>query len=670
MSRSARSSSTWWSASLLFVALGCTPAWAQSESHPVVQPLPGHGAGQSNSQSHALDAALARLGRDPRDVSALADAGNAALAMGDLDAAQGFFGRANELSPNNPRIEAGLAGVKVRAENPFDAIPLFEKAARSGSLSAAQIGDRGLAYDLVGNNPEAQRYYREALGASGEPGLRDEIARRLGLSLAIAGNRAGMEEALAPLVARQDSGALRARAFALAILGQTEDAVALANRSMPADLATGIAPYLRYMPRLTPSQQAAAANFGHFPRAAEIGHDDPRIAAYAPPKPKPVPPPVPEVKLAVEEAPGQKGRKGRVEKGAGKGQAATAPRPMAPLPARVAPEFAPALASSAPPPPPSSPPPPSPEPVFPTPVATPPPPPVQAPPPPVQTPVPLALKPRSEPRVVDAFSDLSSPTSAATTPAAGAVDIRRLTKPEKPAAARESATPDKKEKAQPVKAKPRYPSRIWVQLGAERSKKALASAWQGLVDDNPKLLKKQSPFIAEAGRGNKLLIGPFDTVADARDLVAKLKRAHVTALVWTSPAGQVVDDLDADGSDIRKLDTADADRESTKAEKKEKAQPAKAKPRNPSRIWVQLGVGRNKKALAFTWQGLVDDNPRLLKKQSPSTAAVGRGNKLLIGPFDAVDDAKELVLKLKKAHLDAFVWTSPAGQVVDDLDTE
>ena len=81
-----------------------------------------------------LTAALARLARNPRDVDALVAAGTAALAAGDVDASLGFFTRADELSKDNPRVKAGLAGAMVRSENPYDAIPLFEAAERAGAI--------------------------------------------------------------------------------------------------------------------------------------------------------------------------------------------------------------------------------------------------------------------------------------------------------------------------------------------------------------------------------------------------------------------------------------------------------------------------------------------------------------------------------------------------------
>ena len=56
-------------------------------SVPVVQSV-------APSPTRTLNAALAKLARDPRDVTALLDAGGAALDLGDTDAAIGFLTRA------------------------------------------------------------------------------------------------------------------------------------------------------------------------------------------------------------------------------------------------------------------------------------------------------------------------------------------------------------------------------------------------------------------------------------------------------------------------------------------------------------------------------------------------------------------------------------------------
>ena len=72
-----------------------------------------------------LRAAMRRISFNPSDADAMADAGNASLALGDANAALNFFTRANALRPGNSRIMSGLATATVRTENPFEALRLF-----------------------------------------------------------------------------------------------------------------------------------------------------------------------------------------------------------------------------------------------------------------------------------------------------------------------------------------------------------------------------------------------------------------------------------------------------------------------------------------------------------------------------------------------------------------
>src|SRR3546814_13106474 len=71
---------------------------------------------------------------------------------------------------------------------PKDALTLFRQAVDLGMLEGAVAGDRGLARDLLGDGRKAPRDYRLALTARpGDP----VVTQRLGLSLAISGERAG-----------------------------------------------------------------------------------------------------------------------------------------------------------------------------------------------------------------------------------------------------------------------------------------------------------------------------------------------------------------------------------------------------------------------------------------------------------------------------------------------
>jgi len=536
-------------------------ASAPTTATPVVQAAP-----DPNDPHRVLSAALTKLARNPRDVEALSQAGNAALMLGDVQAATGFLSRADRLQPYSPRIMASLASARLRAQDPVTALGLFEDAAKAGALGGDQIADWGLAYDLVSDNLTAQRYYRDALAA----GAGDEAARRLALSLAIVGDRRAVETVLAPLLQKQDRATFRIRAFAFAILGREEEAVAIANATMPPELANAMAPYLRYMRKLTPAQQAAAANLGFFPQASQIGQDSTRIAEWvsshglkrpeAPQEPQ-APAGAPQgTRLAAKADPGKDKRKPRsaeapppepkpsreaaapvpVELAAGPAPEPkrAPPRAEAPKPVAAAPvvgfdlsKVAPARPVAAPQPTVQ---PTAPEPVArqPEPEALPKPQPVVAKPEPVAPkpqPQPTAKPAAKKPSFADLFEDLGHAQTSAT-PVAGAVDIRKI-QPARPAP-----------KAPPP---PAHPSRIWVQVGVGRDAERLSFDWRKMQRDDPELLKAQKPSISDWGRTNRLLVGPFETEAAAKAFNDKLHKAdHAGTFVWVSPAGQVVDLLD------------------------------------------------------------------------------------------------------------------------------
>lgn len=613
-------------AALLCSALGASVAMAQDDeidviSQPVVQQVPGN-------KGMKLNDALGRLARNPQDIDALIGAGRASMEIGDLDAAVGFFQRADRLSPGNAQVKAGLAGAYAQSEDPYSAIPMFEEAEKAGVIDPALLADRGLAYDLVGDNASAQKYYRAALAA----GPSDETLRRLALSQAISGDRRGMEVTLSPLLQRQDKAAWRTRAFGLAILGQADEADSIVRTNLPASLAESMSAYVRYMPRLTAAQQAAAANLGHFPRAADIGRDDPRIAAFQPKRPVVVaaalPTPVPAAKGGKPAK--DKGRRGDQAGKTPVQVAAAQPAAAAPLePARApvtlaAGELPPVSAAIAAVPPPASSAPLGlkPAPAAPGPVAPPPAAPVIAAPviaaaapapvsggpgfalidaPPLPAPAaapvaqpkpaaPPAPAPAARPRsLADVFADLTPPSREAE-PKAGAVDIRRIG----PA-------------ARPV-------------LAEKTAKDAKAA----LVDEcEPEAKPAKGAKGAKAAppaKGAKGIKGAKAGAAKACPVDPKLAKAK-------SPAAS-----------------------------------------QPSRIWVQVATGRAKSALAFDWRKLVKENPELLGKSKAATSAWGQSTRLLVGPFDSTAAANALVGKLKKAgEGGAFVWTSPAGQVVDPL---
>lgn len=462
-----------------------SPAAAQDlVAREVVQPLP-------SPEVQRLNRALVALAKTPRDRDALIEAGQAALGVGDLEAAIGFFGRAAEVDPGHPRVALGLGSVYLRAGRAGEALVQFERALAGGIPEQEALTDKALTLDLVGDQAAAQETYARALAL--DP-ANDEARRRLAVSHAISGNRVRFEEALRPLLDKRDMAAQRARAFGLAIMGDSGRATAIVEQVMPRDLATRLVPYLGYMPRLTKPQQAAAANLGIFPRAADIGRDDPRLARFA----------------------AEERGEGRLAPSGPPLDARTAPPPT--LAELVPPRAAPASV------PPS----------VPVPAQQPAPAPVSAPPPvpaPALAPAPAPAPPL---RVVDAFADLGSAPLPDARVAGDAVDISRI-------AVKREAPPEKPKPKEPPK--PVHPSRVWVQVATGKNLKALGFDWRRISREGGKPLAGLQPHTTRWGEANRLLAGPVDSRDKAQALVRELKAKGLDSFLYVSPEGEEIQPL-------------------------------------------------------------------------------------------------------------------------------
>lgn len=557
---------------LAVLGVSPTPLVAQE----VVQPLPPAEAGQ-------LKEALRRLALRPTDLDALLAAGNASLALHDGNAAAGFLARAATVAPSDPRVLLGQARVALEQRRPVDAINGFAQAERAGIRPLDMAADRALAYDLVGDNSAAQAIYRSIL----ESGDSAEVRRRLALSLAITGNRPEFERTLYPLLRDEDRSAFRTRAFGLAILGSTDDAVEIADTMLSTELALRMAPYLRYMPRLTKAQQAAAGNLGAFPAAAEIGRDSPDIAGYAAagariaaradssltpsgaalgPRTTPTPtsaPSSPVRRTTVEQA--AAGRSTPLPSGPAPASTRTPVPSVRVAQAELPPVTSVSVAAPTPTPPPA-----------PTPVPAPTPAPVpstllaaasRAP-----SPEPVSASQRAQPIVVatslpapaqaavderpslaEAFADLGTPVATTTALAAGAVDVAKLgaarkaaeakaAKEEAARAARAKKEADAKaakEKAEKA-AKAAEPARRWIQVGVGRNVAAFGFDWKKLAKEAGGALDGKGPWAVKYGATNRMLAGPYATEAAARAALKTLRDKNIDALPFESAEGEKV----------------------------------------------------------------------------------------------------------------------------------
>lgn len=513
------------------------------QAQEVVQRLP-------SAEERALTEALQTLARNPRNSRALLTAGRSALALGDNDAALGFFSRARDVDPGSDDAMAGLAAVQVQRNEPVLAIALFDNVGPDALRDIAIVAEHGLAYDLVGDQARAQAIYRSALGVTRS----DELLRRLSLSQAISGDREASEATLLPLLQRQDKAAWRVRAFALAILGASDEAVTVVEAMMPAGLAREMEPFLRIMPRLTRAQQAAAANLGRFPSTGAIGRDTPEIAAYVA-GPQTAPPPrrqagaglVPQGAPLGQAAPATQARRAEpvrrsepaatVAAGPDRDsdgevlarQAATlrdrqtsASRNGAIGPVAAPSEPAPADSASSPQPtrftlPPAtrsaqaeeSAPAADPAPAFDL---------SRLPSTPREEPA-----PEPEPDFASVFADIGRPVVDASA-SEGGVDVTAIV----------AAKPAPAEPPPPA-----HPARIWVQLGVGQDLDALAFDWRRLQRRHDEL-EGRDGYRASLGRTNRMITGPFASRADALAVVNALKEAGHDSLVWQSEEGEEV----------------------------------------------------------------------------------------------------------------------------------
>ena len=283
---------------LILIALsatGAAPACAQYIGGHAPPPPPPPAWGVVESPSDSLARSIRVLAATPRDFAALMAAGRAELELGDLSAAAGFFGRADEVRPGDPAPKVGMGGALVQTGDPKGALTWFGQAQSLGASAALLGADRGLAHDLLGEQAAAQSDYRAALTGP----MPDEARRRLALSLAIGGRMAEGLATLQPLLNRREPAAQRVRAFVLALGGQKGAAMAAIDQAMPGASA-GIGRFFEILPRLSATQKAAAVHLGVFPTAGEMAlasaapsHAAP-VAVTAPP-PRPVTAPLPAV---------------------------------------------------------------------------------------------------------------------------------------------------------------------------------------------------------------------------------------------------------------------------------------------------------------------------------------------------------------------------------------
>ena len=562
------------------------------------------------SSAEDLNNNLARLASNPRDVTALIGAGEAALDMDDARAAAGFFARADTLAPNNGKVKAGLGRVMLKNQNPGEALRLFDQATRLGFPEATLLSDRGLAKDMTGDQAGAQRDYQAALHRTPDD---VELTHRYAASLGISGQVDAAERVLKPLLYKSDRAAWRYRAFILAMNNRQADAKKIAEQTMPSQLASAILPYMQKMPYLTAAQKAAAVHFGHFPAnvGSTIAPITPTAPAFASVTPA-APPASQPVTQMPPSRPTKQDRRSRRTETATRLAQAEAPSRSAPVQSQPAPGSAASQMRA-----------PSPQRTM---QAAAPAAHVQGPPAPGFESVPAQNTAPANP----APSQLNAITLAQ-------ASVPRTTAPPQV----QAASP-----AQPA-VPPPAPSAVPSPATQQQIDPAVTRSLADII---------HAIDVPESERRSSVVAVDLSEVAQIQAARrAERDAAATTAAEKAKKAAAAKAKAEADAK-AKQL-----------AEEKKKAAEEKARlAANPARNWLQVGTGANKGALAFTMKGLRKKYDSL-EPQDAWVASWGRTNRLLVGPFSSFTRAKTLEEKLKAAGADVFAWKSDAGEEVERL---
>jgi Flp pilus assembly protein TadD len=485
----------------------------------------------AESPGTALSRYIRVLASSPRDFNSLIGAGRASLELGDVQAAAGFFGRAEEANPNAPAAKAGLGAAMAHMGDADGAIFYFNQASRLGAQPMTLALDRGMARDLMGDIAGAQADYRLAISTMAS----DEARRRLALSLAIGRDRQGALNSIQPLLNRRDPAAQRTRAFVLALVGDQAGAAQAIEAVMPGNAAR-FAPFFRHLPHLSIPEKAAAVHLGIFPENASarviqaqpqtqvaarttppLGQGGPATTSASSTGSKPVTAPSQPVRIAALEP-------------------SPAPPPAAApsfsLPtagAAASPSFSLPSATSATPTESNT---------APTPAE-----------PDLKTPALAAVEAEEErlsgiDKLLATIAEAPPPPSRAKveTRSASATQANRGAKAAAEKAAekkRRDAKLAAEKKAKEEAAKLGVKGTNWVQLAGGSNQNRMGTEYKRLSGKAGKLLKSRSAYVTEGRDYFRLLVGPFDSKGDAQAFVNKLAKEGVDGFSWTRTPAKI-----------------------------------------------------------------------------------------------------------------------------------
>lgn len=588
--------------------------------------VPHHPAiAQSSAQSNSdnLQDALRRIAINSGDSTALADAGLAALELGDMRAAIGFLAKADQIYSSSGRVKAGLGRALLAEENPFGAIRYFDQAVANGIAPREIAADRGLAYDLIGRNRDAQKDYELAMRSGSD----DELIKRYAISLGISGDVDRAEAQLNPLLQKSDRDAWRNRAFIYAMNGRKKDADNIVEQTMERRMAKAIKPFFDRMPKLTAAQKAAAVHFGHFPASENIGVD---VAAV-------------QLASSLATRGGDGADAGLIPVGEALGSDAKRPRVLA-MPDK-SPRRRPGAADRRMPD--------------------------------------RKSNRRSKKDEVVLLPETELPAPSGASSGRSVAFARAKPTPTPPPAAPPRTEPEPafaRSLPEPIKTAEIKPERkssspgFATTLGVNQPPVLVSQTVERKVEIAGRKPVPQ-PAVESLPAGEAKTGGPVNLINFDLAQSGSASVDMAAAEPATKPLADIIKDINIPDRETHSevvpvdLDEIEPAKPQPKiiAKPVEKA-PVKPKaPEHPKRYWVQIATGSNLDALKFDYRRMTKKQPDLFKSQKAWTSPWGKTRRLVVGPFDDFKAAKAFEADYRKDGGDGFAWASADGVEVNEL---
>lgn len=580
------------------------------------QPAVAQSSTQSNSDD--LQDALRRIAINSNDSSALADAGLAALELGDMRAAIGFLAKADQIYSTSGRVKAGLGRALLAEENPFGAIRYFDQAVANGIAPREIAADRGLAYDLIGRNRDAQKDYQLAMLYGSD----DQLIGRYAVSLGISGDVDRAEAVLNPLLHKSDRDAWRNRAFIYAMNGRKKDADKIVEQTMERRMAKAIKPFFDRMPKLTAAQKAAAVHFGHFPASENIGVD---VAA---------------VQLASNLAArtGDGADAGLIPVGEALGADAQRPRVLA-MPDK-SPRRRPGTTERRP------------------------------------SDRKASRAAKKKEAILLPQTELPAPSTASPARSTTLARSRPVSRPQPVTPQASEPEPVKTAEIQPER-KASSPG-FATTLGGSQPPVLVSQTVERKIDIAGRApvsepAAQQPADVSPAGATRTA--GPVNLInfdlAQQRPASTEMAAAEPAS----RPLADIISGINIPDQETRsKVVPVDLDEiEPAKPQPKIVAKPVEKtpvkpkEPVHPKRYWVQIATGSDLDALKFDYRRMTKKQPDLFKGQKAWTSLWGRTRRLVVGPFDDFKAAKTFETDYRKDGGDGFAWASADGVEVNEL---